>query len=616
MIRNFIAAAILLIAFQLGLNGQNIEITSFPEFGQPGLLHGKTDVANPANYSVACYVFVQEAGGWWGPKPSTANPLTPVNADGTFSIQFISGGNDHYCSRFFICLWQNGTPNPPFVGGADLPGFLFNLPYDVVARPHGSRRITWPDSRYNWVVKESFGGNAIGPGNNLFSAGNQNVWVDNDNQLHLKITKQNGNYYSSEIIADTALGYGKYHFVYNSNPNVLDPKTVFGFFTWDDVSPLSPNPNSYYREIDFEFSRWGNAGDPSNAQFVIQPWEPAGNLLRYNAGTNNGTIHSFTWYKDSVVFVSLNPDSTLIKKWVYTGNYLPAPGKENLRINLWLTGQNPTVQDEIILADYGFTYLLDAPENVVASKCSGDNISITWQAEPTLFYQVYLSESPDFSDPLPLASGWFQGDAFQDVNVESEKWYYYAVRAADNPEGSNISGYLSGLSAPDSGIICRSQILQLPASWSGISGYLDPLDHNPDVLFEPLGNDLIIVQNQTGVYYPATGQNTIGTWDYKQGYFIKTANPVQMNFSGFSINDKSITLTPGWNLIPVLSECPVEIAAIFSGMAPVMVKQVAGTGLYWPDYNIFTLTTLQPGNAYFVLMNQETTITFPECAGQ
>lgn len=613
MIRNFITAVLLMIAFQPITNAQNIKITSFPEFGQPGLLHGKTDVAIPGNYSVACYVFVQEAGGWWGPKPSTANPLTPVNPDGTFSIQFISGGNDHYCSRFFICLWQNGAPNPPFVGGSDLPGFLFNLPYDVVARPHGSRRITWPDSRYNWVVKESFDGNAIGPGNNLFSAGAQNVWIDDENQLHLKITKQNGAWYSSEIIADTALGYGKYHFVYNSNPNVLDPKTVFGFFTWDDVSPLSPNPNNYYREIDFEFSRWGNAGDPTNAQFVIQPWEPQGNLLRYNAGTNIGTIHSFTWYKDSVVFVSLNPDSSLIKKWIYTGNYLPAPGKENLRINLWLTAQNPTIQDEIILSDYGFNYLLDAPANFAASKCSGEKITLTWQASENLYYHVYRSESPDLSNSLPLTPGWFQGEAFDDVNIESEKWYYYTVRAADNLSGSNISGYLSELSTPDSGIVCRNHNIQLPASWSGISGYLNPLDHNLDILLEPLGDDLIILQHQSGVYYPATGQNTIGTWDYKQGYFIKTANASQLHFSGLSIEDKSITLTDGWNLIPVLSECPVEIEELFAGSGLVMVKQIAGNQLYWPGYEIFTLTNLQPGSAYFVLMNEEAVITFPDC---
>lgn len=604
---------ILMFSIQCVIFGQNIQITQFPEFGEMGLLHGNTDVMNPADYSVACNVFIQEAGGWWGPKPSTANPLTPVNPDGSFSIQFISGGYDHYCTRFFVCLWENGAPDPPFVGGGDLPGYLFGLPYEVVARPHGSRRITWPDGNYNWVVKETFDGNAVGPGNNLFSAGEQNVWIDANNQLHLKITNQSGAYYSSEIIADTAFGYGKYHFVYNSNPDVLDPGTVFGFFTWDDISPLATDPNDYYREIDFEFSRWGNAGDPTNAQFVIQPWEPPGNLLRYNAGTNTGTIHSFTWFKDSVVFVSLNPDSSLIKKWVYTGNYLPEPGKENLRINLWLTTQNPALQDEIILSDYGFTYLLDAPGNVVASKCSGENISITWEADADHFYQVYRTENVSFTNPQALSDEWFQGSMFTDTSAKPEKWYSNAVRAADNAEGSNISGYLSGLSKPDSGIVCTGQTIQLSANWSGISTNVNPIEKNLDTLFKQLGDNLIILQSQNGVYHPATGQNTIGDWDFKQGYFIKTANPGQLHFSGFSATDKTLTLHQGWNLIPVLSSCEVEIALLFSGVAVTMVKEVAGRQVWWPENEIHLLQTLTPGKSYYVLMSATATITFPEC---
>jgi hypothetical protein len=611
-----VTGVILLFLLQLTLFSQAIVVSQFPDFGEQGLLQGNTDVLNPADYSVACYVFVQEAGGWWGPKPSTTNPLTQVNPDGSFLIQFITGGNDQYCSRFFICLWQNGSPDPPYVGGGDLPDHLFDLPYDVVARPHGSRRISWPNGNYNWVVKETFDGNPVGPGNNLFSAGDQNVWIDDDNQLHLKITNQNGAYYSSEIIADTAFGYGKYHFVYHSNPDVLDPGTVFGFFTWDDVSPLTPNPNNYYREIDFEFSRWGNAGDPTNAQFVIQPWDPPGNLLRYNAGTNTGTIHSFTWFKDSVVFVSLNPDSTLIKKWVYTGNYLPAPGKENLRINLWLTTQNPAIQDEIILSDYGFTYLLDAPENLVASKCSGEEISITWDAEPNLFYQVYRSENVSFTNPQALSDEWFHGSMFADTSAEPEKWYYYSVRAADNAEGSNISGYLSGLSTPDSGIVCARQTIQLATNWSGISSNIIPFDNNLDSLFKQLGDDLIILQNQNGEYYPGSGQNTLGTWDYKQGYFIKTASPGQLLFSGFTAIDHTLTLQPGWNLIPVLSACPVETASLFSGVAVTMIKEVAGRQVWWPENEIHALDTLIPGKSYFVLMTTPLTITFPECSGE
>ncbi len=93
----------ILIMFQHALFSQAIQITGFPVYGEVGLLQGQTDVMNTSDYSVTCYVFVQEAGGWWGPKPSTINPLTPVSADGSFSIDFITGGLDEYCAAFFRC---------------------------------------------------------------------------------------------------------------------------------------------------------------------------------------------------------------------------------------------------------------------------------------------------------------------------------------------------------------------------------------------------------------------------------------------------------------------------------------------------------------------------------
>jgi hypothetical protein len=46
-----------------------------------------------------------------------------------------------------------------------------------------------------------------------------------------------------------------------------------GLFIWDNNAPASIG----YREIDFEYSRWGNAGDPTAAQYVLEPLRP-GNL--------------------------------------------------------------------------------------------------------------------------------------------------------------------------------------------------------------------------------------------------------------------------------------------------------------------------------------------------
>lgn len=604
---------ILLLAAMVA-NGQTIRITGYPVFGEQSLLAGQADVVNPSAWSVACYLFVQEGGGWWGPKPSTIQPVTPLQPDGSFALNFISGGYDHYCTGFFVCLWPNSNPAPPFNGGGDLPAALLNQPHDLVERPHGSKQLFWPRPTDGWVIKETFNDIPIGPGENLFSSSPENVWIDSQNRLHLKITYQNGKYRCSEVIADTSMGYGKYYFVYENNPNILDIRTVFGFFTWDSFSPLAPEPENFYREIDFEFSRWGNANDPTNAQFVIQPWQPPGNLLRYNAGTSSGTIHSFAWYKDSVVFESRKADSTMIKKWVYTGSDNPKPGNENIRINLWLTSQSPAVQDEVILSDYGFRHLLEAPAQVGASKCAGNSVEITWDAMSGCYYQVSRSDNPQFGNPTPIHTGWIAGNSFTDESPEPEKWYWYAVRCADNPSGSNINGYISGYSSADSGIVCQSQQVMIPAGWSAISGYIAPVETSIDSLFDFMGDDLVIIKNDYGIYYPANGIYTLTNWNYQDGYIIKANAPASLDLQGFSEIDRTLYLHTGWNILPVLSPCTVSCEMLFSSTSVVIIKEIAGIKCWWPEMNISTLTNLNPGSSYYVFMNGNNSITFPTCS--
>ena len=79
--------------------------------------------------------------------------------------------------------------------------------------------------------------------------------------------------------------------------------------------------------------------------------------------------------------------------------------------------------------------------------------------------------------------------------------------------------------------------------------------------------------------------------------------------------NKTLQLQEGWNLIPVVSSCPVDVAALFAAVVSDMeiVKEVAGYGIYWPGMGINTLGTLSPGKAYYVLVSGDMEITFEEC---
>ncbi len=200
-------------------------------------------------------------------------------------------------------------------------------------------------SGFTWGVKAS--SSPVGPGPNYFSDLESDVFVDASGKLHLKIVQRADTWHCTEIVNTQSLGYGTYTFVLASALDQLDPNVILGLFTWDDLAPQNT-----YREIDIEFSRWG---DPQalNSQYVIQPYTQAGNMHRFAAFLqSNHSTHLFEWRKDGVSFLSYqgspaNPGEQ-IQAWIYEGADNPPPGAENTRLNLWLmNGSSPSDGKEV-----------------------------------------------------------------------------------------------------------------------------------------------------------------------------------------------------------------------------------------------------------------------------
>jgi hypothetical protein len=209
-------------------------------------------------------------------------------------------------------------------------------------------------SGYTWGVKAS--PLPVGPGPNKFSDLDSDIFVDSNGRLHLKIVQREGEWYCSEIVHTHSLGYGTYTFVLTSAVDQLDPNVVLGLFTWDDLAP-----QYNYREIDIEFSRWGNP-KALNSQYVIQPYTQTGNLHRFATRLQGRhSTHLFEWHKDGVRFHSFqgspaNPGNQ-IDKWTYLGTDNPPPGDENIRLNLWLmNGTPPTGGKEVEVVVESFQY--------------------------------------------------------------------------------------------------------------------------------------------------------------------------------------------------------------------------------------------------------------------
>jgi hypothetical protein len=213
------------------------------------------------------------------------------------------------------------------------------------AGPPSPRTVRF--SGYSWQVKSSTG--RVGPGPNYFSNTLDNVWVDHRGRLHLKLTHTNGRWYGAEIMNTQSLGRGRYSFELDSAVDALDPNVVLGLFTWSD------DPAYNHREIDIEFSRWGNAADSTNGRYVVQPHQRAGNLQKMTQPAVSSSTHSFDWQANGVAFASSTGTPSA---WTYTGPHVPQPGSEHVHMNLWLYHGAPPQNGqtvEIVVKRFSFT---------------------------------------------------------------------------------------------------------------------------------------------------------------------------------------------------------------------------------------------------------------------
>lgn len=336
----------------------SIEITNVPAFGSFDNLGGRVLDASASTNRVAVFIYVPSAG--WFSKPYCDPQLTVIQPDGSWTADVTTGGSDQFATKFIVLLVSTNYSEACVEGPATLPS---NVTAQAIASAEverydpNIRPITF--SGYDWWVKASPG--LLGPGPNYFSDSTNNVWLDGQGQLHLRITNRSNQWQCAEVVTRRTFGYGSYRFELASSVNNLNLNAVLGLFTWSD------DPAYAHREIDVECSRWGNSTDINDAQFVVQPYDIAGHLVRYAvlSGQTNST-HLFTWETNRISFQSqrgsydsMPTAGNVITNWIY-GLVVPPSGDENVRINLWLINGNPPVGNtevEFVIKSFQFVPL-------------------------------------------------------------------------------------------------------------------------------------------------------------------------------------------------------------------------------------------------------------------
>jgi len=215
---------------------------------------------------------------------------------------------------------------------------VFNMPSQQVRSETRTIRF----SNYLWKVKD-YREYERGPGPNYWSDSPENVWADEQGNLHLRITKQKGKWYCTEVYLDRFLGYGQYVFYLDPVKKELPDEAVVGLFLYGGPG----------EELDIEISGWDKAKEP-NLQFVVQPAYITGHLDKVDLNPlDKKRTFKINWQQDRVIFALIKghnrepkSEDLVIERWIVTGSQIPE-GRLYPHMNLWLFEGNPPERKEL-----------------------------------------------------------------------------------------------------------------------------------------------------------------------------------------------------------------------------------------------------------------------------
>lgn len=220
-------------------------------------------------------------------------------------------------------------------------------------------------------------------------------------------------------------------------------------------------------------------------------------------------------------------------------------------------------------------------------------------------YQWYFNNSPIENNN----SGNFYLDNVQPANAGS----YYCSFTND----------CFGVSSDTTVVIIYeefTQIVSMNIGWNAISSFVSPPETDMQLVLNPIVDNLIILYNNDGVYWPGQEVMTFHSWTPNTGYILKTTESDNLIISGFIRYPlESFIAVPGWSLLPVSYNCTYSVGEFFENYSEiVIVKEVGGVELFWLEKGINTLEYLNPGKAYeiFNVSDNEILISFPGCDGE
>jgi|GEM_PF-7101210 len=159
-----------------------------------------------------------------------------------------------------------------------------------------------------------------------------------------------------------------------------------------------------------------------------------------------------------------------------------------------------------------------------------------------------------------------------------------------------------------------SSRLNLQTGWNTASLSVAPTDPSMDTI---LGGDanIVLAQNEAGqVYYPAFGIDDIGAWNPLEAYKINTSASTNVTVLGDLLTPEStpLPLEAGWNLMPYVPSYSLPIEQALASIAADIILVTSSDGrVYYPEFGINDIGTMEPGEGYEIYLTQAATLTYP-----
>jgi hypothetical protein len=264
-------------------------------------------------------VIYSKSGGLWWLQPLLSAPLTPILPDGVWR-------NETHLGTDYAVLLVDAAYRPVAVIDR-LPKRGAGVAAIAVSPGQQKSSSYFVDfSGFNWRVR--WRPSDRGGTSNPYDP--DNVYVDQEGALHLRIIKRDERWSCSEVNLTRSLGYGTYSFIVE-DISKLDPFVGFGVFTWDYASD-----QQNHREFDINISRWGDPQN-KNAEFVLQPSFVPINFSRFEAPAGK-LKHTIIWEPGRITMITSRAsgprDRAVASKRVFTSE-VPTPGFESLRMTLY-----------------------------------------------------------------------------------------------------------------------------------------------------------------------------------------------------------------------------------------------------------------------------------------